>query len=115
MYRAVELAAEDSDFHRFFWRNDSNQLLRDIRKTRVTFGVSASPFAANMALRQNALDNAVEYPLAAEIVQTSFYVDDELTEQTQKMKRKISKGISRTYLTRPVFYSESGTLVFLKC
>ena len=47
--------------------------------TRVTFGVSASSFAANMAVKQNALDHAMEYPLAANSVNTSFYVDDGLT------------------------------------
>ena len=47
--------------------------------TRVTFGVSASSFAANMAVKQNAVDYAMEYPLAAKCVDTSFYVDDGLT------------------------------------
>ena len=44
--------------------------------TCVTFGVSASPFAANMAVKQNAKDLAVQYPLAAQAVSQSFYVDD---------------------------------------
>ena len=43
--------------------------------THVTFGVSASSFAANMAMQQNALDLAMEYPQAAKIVVESFYVD----------------------------------------
>ena len=47
--------------------------------TRVTFGVAASSFAANMAIKQNARDFALEYPLAAQTVETSFYVDDCLT------------------------------------
>ena len=47
--------------------------------TRVTFGVSASSFAANMAVKRNALDFALQYPLAAKIVDDSFYVDDALT------------------------------------
>ena len=40
--------------------------------TRVTFGVSASSFAANMAIKQNAQDHAMEYPLSAKCVNTSF-------------------------------------------
>ena len=47
--------------------------------TRVTFGVSASSFAANMSVKQNALDLALEYPQAAVAVEKSFYVDDGLT------------------------------------
>ena len=47
--------------------------------TGITFGVSASPFAANMTVQQNAIDHLGEFPLAAEAVLTSFYVDDGLT------------------------------------
>jgi len=47
--------------------------------TRVTFGVSASSFAANMAVLQNANNLSSKYPLAAQAVNTSFYVDDCLT------------------------------------
>ena len=47
--------------------------------TRTTFGVSASCFAANMAVKQNAIDLSHVYPLAAEAVEKSFYVDDGLT------------------------------------
>ena len=47
--------------------------------TRLTFGVSASSFAANMSVKQNSHDFAMEYPLAAKTVEESFYVDDGLT------------------------------------
>ncbi len=79
MYRAVELVPVDRDLHRFVWRNNPKDPLLDYRMTRVTFGVSASSFAANMAVKRNALDHAMEYPLAAKSVDNSFYVDDGLT------------------------------------
>ena len=44
--------------------------------TRVTFGVSASSFAANMSVKRNAMDHALEFPKAATAVETAFYVDD---------------------------------------
>lgn len=47
--------------------------------TRATFGVSASCFAANMAVKQNAIELSDKYPLAADAVHKSFYVDDGLT------------------------------------
>ena len=47
--------------------------------TRVTFGVSASSFVANMCVKQNTVDLASRYPLAARVVDESFYVDDGLT------------------------------------
>ena len=79
MYRAVKLTESDRDLHRFVWRSDSNALLKDYRMTRVTFGVSASSFAANMAVKQNATEYAQEFPLAADVIWKCFYVDDCLT------------------------------------
>ena len=94
MYRAVELVPADRDLHRFVWRNDPQDVLLDYRMTRVTFGVSASSFAANMAVKQNALDHALEFPLAAKCVDTSFYVDDGLTgadsvEEAVELQRQL--------------------------
>ncbi len=89
MYRAVELAAADRDLHRFVWRSCREEPLRDYRMTRVTFGVCASSFAANMAVKQNATDYAAEFPLAAKAVNESFYVDDGLVgaDSVQEAKR----------------------------
>lgn len=47
--------------------------------TRVTFGVAASSFAANMSVQKNAQVLAQKYPLASRAAQESFYVDDGLT------------------------------------
>ena len=46
--------------------------------TRITFGVSASSFIANMCIKQNAIDFGSQYPRAAKQVETFFYVDDYL-------------------------------------
>ena len=51
----------------------------DYRMTRLTFGVSVSSFAANMALRQNAIDHKESHPLDYQVVLDSFYVIDGLT------------------------------------
>ena len=47
--------------------------------TRVTFGISASCFAANMAIKKNAQEFSSTYPLAAKVAQENFYVDDGLS------------------------------------
>ena len=79
MYRAIKLIEEDQNLHRFVWRLSPNDKIEDYRMTRVTFGVAASSFVANMAVKQNALDFSHEYLMAAQTVETSFYVDDCLT------------------------------------
>ena len=48
--------------------------------TMLTFGVSASPFTAIMALGQNALDHQKKYSLTAQAVMDDFYMDDNLNE-----------------------------------
>ena len=69
MYRAVEFVKSDREFHRFVWRSEPDGSLKDYQMTRATFGVSASCLAANMAVKQNAIDLYHVYPLAAEAVE----------------------------------------------
>ena len=53
---------------------------RLVGKTSQLIGNETTNLAAtNMALKQNAIDNALQYPLAANVVERSFYVDDCLT------------------------------------
>ena len=78
MYRVVHLMGPDKDLHRFVWRGSPNNVLKDYRMTRVTFGVSASSFITNMCVQQNTIDHGAQYPNAARQVKTSFNVDDYL-------------------------------------
>ena len=76
MYRAVLLPENQRDLHRFVhvWRMAPSDVLADYRMTWLTFGVSASSFAANMAVKQNALEHRDVYARAAAVVHTSFYM-----------------------------------------
>ena len=71
MYRAVELTQPDRDLHRFVWCSKPDNTLVDYRMTRITFGVSASAFAANMSVKQNAIDHATEFPQAANVLHST--------------------------------------------
>ena len=119
MYRAVNLALSDRDLHRFVWRKSHNDPLVDYRMTRVTFGVSASSFAANMAVQQNALDFAMEYPQAAKVVAESFYVDDGLTgadseQEAIELQKQLQTLFSQGgFLLRKWNSSESNILKHL--
>ena len=76
MCRAVELAPSHRNLHRFVWRPDRTTEPQDYRMIRVTFGVSASPFAAVRALQQTAQDFGQDYPKANLHLFISFYVHD---------------------------------------
>ena len=100
MYRAVELTVSDRDLHRFVWRCSPDEPLRDYRMTPVMFGVSTSSFAANMSVKQNALDFALDYPQAVDAVEKSFYIDDGLTgadsvEEATKLQGQLLDLFSR--------------------
>ena len=81
--------------------------------TRVTFGMSASSFAANMAVNQNAFVCSLQYPLAFE---KSFYVDNCLsgedsvsaaTELRLQLQELFNKG---GFLLRKWISSEKAVL-----
>ena len=76
MYREVKLCTADKDLHRFVWRENPASSIKDYRMTRVTFGVSASPFLAIRTLHQTADDHGEDYPKATQHIKDSFYVDD---------------------------------------
>ena len=72
MYQAILLDEEHKDLHCFVWGNRSTEPLKDYRMTRVTISVATSSYAANMAVKQNAIDLAQEFPKAASAVYRSF-------------------------------------------
>ena len=79
MYRAIQHPNNQKDLHRYPWRKDPEEEIIEYRMTLLTFGVCVSSFAANMALRKNAISHSKSHPQAAQAVLESFYVDDELT------------------------------------
>ena len=120
MYRAVLLPDKQRDLHRFVWRQNPQDPLKDYRMTRLTFGVSASSFAANMAVKQNAIDFTKEYPKAASIVPISFYVDDGLTgedseEKARELQNQLQALFARAgFLLRKWMSSEPDVLRHLE-
>ena len=100
MYTAVELADQDRDLHRFVWRHNPQEPLLDYRMARLTFSISASAYAANTSVKQNALDLALEFPQAAKVVEQSFYVDDcligsDTVEEAVKLQMHLHDLLSR--------------------
>ena len=75
MFREIVLQSSERDYHRFIQRN-SNGELTDWRMKRLTFGVASSPFVATQVLRQLAINYKDQYPQAAAVIESSFYVDD---------------------------------------
>ena len=103
MYQAVELAEENRDLHRFLWRTTPEEPINDYQMTRVTFGVSSSPYLAVGALQQTALDFGHDYPLAKPHMTTSFYVDDLLAGANTPEQASLLQQELRALLLRGGF------------
>ena len=97
MFREVEHSESDKDLHQFLWRPQSSEPLQEARMTRLTFGVTLSPFFATQVLRLVAIDHQTEYPIASTLVQQDFYVDDCLTGADLRKKQFNSVRNSTAY------------------
>ena len=103
MYRAIELSLPDRDLHRFVWRLSPKDPLQSYRMTRVTFGVSASPYVAIKTLQRTAKEHGTEHPTAAAHILSSFYVDDLLAgTQTPEEAKELFSDL-RTILSKGSF------------
>ena len=78
MFREVLLDPKEWNYHRFL-RCSPKGNMEYQQMQRLTFGVAASPYLAPQVLQQVAKDHTAQYPLAAEVINTTFYVDDRLT------------------------------------
>ena len=103
MYRAVELVEENRNLHRFLWRATPEEHINDYQMTRVTFGVSSSPYLAVRALQQTPLEFGHVYTLAKPHVTTSFYVDDLLAGTNSPEQTFLLQQELRTLLLRGGF------------
>ena len=77
MYLQVKVKEEDRSLFRFLWRYLDEKKSPVIHEfTRIVFGMNAAPFAIQYVVRDNTEKHQTEYPLGAETVLESTYMDD---------------------------------------
>ena len=87
MYLRIAIAPEDRPFHRFLWRDlDQQKAPEEYEFSGVIFGVNSSPFLAQFVTQHHAETHRTEYPLAAETVLKSTYMDDSMDSVTNDQK-----------------------------
>lgn len=79
MYRQVLVAEEDRKLQRIFWREDPEEELEIYELNTVTYGTSAGLYLATRSIKQLAIADGNQYPLAKEAALEDFYMDDVLT------------------------------------
>lgn len=95
-FRQILCHEKDQTYQKILWRSSPDQLLREYTLTTVAYGTKAAPFLAMMTLKQLANDERHNFPEAAAILETSFYMDDLLcsTDSIQsaiKLKKDLTK------------------------
>ena len=79
MYLQIRIPPPDRSMFRFLWRNLKVDRSPDVYEfERVVFGVASAPFRAQFVSLENAKVYEKEFPLAAETVRKSTYMDDSL-------------------------------------
>lgn len=79
MYRQILVHPEQRHLQHIFWREQPTETLQEFELNTVTYGVKPSAFLAMRVVQQLASDEGAAYPLAAERIRTSMYVDDIVT------------------------------------
>ncbi|XP_022787478.1 uncharacterized protein LOC111327533 [Stylophora pistillata] len=97
MYHQIAFTLEDKPFHRFLWRNmDQSKEPEVYELLRYVFGGCYCPFCAQYVWQKHADDHRTEYPLAAEAVKNSCYMDDlmpsvETVETAKEMRQQLTE------------------------
>ena len=79
MYLRIVITESDKPYHRFLLRKmDKSRSPEVYDFDRVVFGVNSSPFQAQLVLQQHARQYQSTFPMAAETVLKSTYIDDSM-------------------------------------
>ena len=78
MYRQVGLDKSDRDFHRILWRDYVTDEIRELRMTRVTYGVASSSYHSTRALQESGKNHGPN-PNTVNAILNDFWVDDLLS------------------------------------
>ena len=79
MYLRIGISHADKPHHRFLWRGTNQNRTPDVYEfDRVVFGVNSSAFQAQFVLQQHAKKYKDSFPMAAETIKKSTYMDDSM-------------------------------------
>ncbi|RYE21664.1 MAG: hypothetical protein EOP45_09265 [Sphingobacteriaceae bacterium] len=76
MFNQVRVNKEQWNLLRILWKEDQNAPLREYYFTVVPFGLTASAHLAVRSMIQAAREAKNEFPVAANVIEEDFYMDD---------------------------------------
>ncbi|XP_065941558.1 uncharacterized protein [Magallana gigas] len=96
MYLRIKVPQDDRPYQQFLWRDVNTEEKPDVYEfSSVVFGINSSPFQAQFVAQTHAETNRETYPMAAETVLKSTYMDDSMDsvsteEDGVKLYRQLS-------------------------
>ncbi|GFV84541.1 integrase catalytic domain-containing protein [Trichonephila clavipes] len=79
MFRMINIHPEQTCLQRILWKKGIGEPIKTYELTTVTYGTISAPYLATRTLKQLAMDEANNFPLAAPVVMSDYYMDDILS------------------------------------
>ncbi|GFW07338.1 integrase catalytic domain-containing protein [Trichonephila clavipes] len=79
MFRMINIHPEQTCLQKILWKKGIGEPIKTYELTTVTYGTVSAPYLATRTLKQLAMDEANNFPLAAPVVLSDSYMDDILS------------------------------------
>ncbi|GFS78111.1 uncharacterized protein NPIL_647371 [Nephila pilipes] len=79
VFRQIEINPEERHFQKFLWKQDLNEPVQIYKLKAVTYGTTPACYLSTRVLKQLAIDEEDNFPIAANIVRQDAYLDDTLS------------------------------------
>lgn len=79
MYRMINVDESQRHLQRILWKEDVNEPVKVYQLNTVTYGTVSAPFLAMRTLKQIAIDEGKNFPIAATVLSNDLYMDDILS------------------------------------
>lgn len=112
MYHTISIPQVDQHVHRLQWRNLETHREPHIY-VKTVLGDKSAPAMSQIALRKTADEEKESFPIAAQVIRSNSYIDDQCdsvrTQKRRKSLQKISIASSKMKTTKlPNAYPERG-------
>ncbi|XP_055942150.1 uncharacterized protein LOC129972154 [Argiope bruennichi] len=116
MFRQILVVPHQRDYLRILWFDENSHQEVTFRLKTVTYGTSCAPHLAIRTIKQLALDEASDFPLASEMVLRDLYMDDGITgapdiQTAQILQQQLIKMFARAGMSLHKWTSNSHELL----
>ncbi|KAF8781454.1 hypothetical protein HNY73_011845 [Argiope bruennichi] len=79
MFRQIEINPQQRHFQKIFWKRGPNEPVQIYKLKEITYGRTPAGYLSTRVLKQLAMDENDNFPIAANVVLQDVYLDDILT------------------------------------